>query len=57
MATGEMLMKEKSFSMKLGKTIRALQDKGHKVEMKKVKNDKNMVLNRLLMGKELEGER
>lgn len=56
MSTGEMLMKEKAFSMKLGKTVRLMQDKGFKVEMKKVKNDKNMVLNKLIIGETTEGE-
>ena len=50
MATGEGLMKEKSFSMKLGKTIRAMQDKGYKVEMKKAMNEKRMSLNKLFIG-------
>lgn len=50
MATGEMQMKEKAFSMKLGKTIKAMQDKGYKVEMRKVLNDKRMSLNKLFIG-------
>ena len=49
MATGEMQMREKSFSMKLGMAIRAMQDKGYKVEMKKMKNEKGMTLNKLLI--------
>ena len=50
MATGEMQMKEKAFSMKLGKTVKAMQDKGYKVEMRKVLNDKRMSLNKLFIG-------
>lgn len=50
MATGEGLMKEKAFSMKLGKTVRAMQDKGYKVEMKKAMNEKRMSLNKLFIG-------
>lgn len=48
---GEMMMKEKAFSMKLGKTIAAMQDKGYKIEMKKTKNEKGMVLNKIFIGK------
>ena len=43
-------MKEKAFSMKLGKTVKAMQDKGYKVEMRKVLNDKRMSLNKLFIG-------
>jgi hypothetical protein len=50
MATGEMMMKEKAFSMKLGKAIGDMKDKGYKIEMKKKKNDKGMVLNKILLG-------
>ena len=50
MATGEMQMREKAFSMKLGMGIRAMQDKGYIVEMKKKRNDKGMTLNKLLIG-------
>lgn len=49
MATGEMLMKEKTFSMKLGKTITKLNEKGYKLEMRKTKNDKGMSLNKLFI--------
>ena len=49
MATGEMLMKEKIFSMKLGKAVGVMADKGYKVEMKKVLNDKRMSLNKLFI--------
>lgn len=52
MSTGEMLMKEKAFSMKLGKTVRTMQDKGYKVSMKKTLNDKRMSLNKLFIGEE-----
>lgn len=54
MATGEMQMKEKSFAMKLGKTIRMLQDKGYKVIMKKVMNDKKMSMNKLFINEDAE---
>lgn len=54
MATGEMLMKEKSFSMKLGKAIKVLTDKGAKLAMRKKKNDKNMSLNYLYIGDEVD---
>ena len=49
MATGEMMMKEKAFSMKLGKAIGDMKDKGYKIEMKKKKNDKGMTLNKILI--------
>lgn len=49
MATGEAMMKEKAFSMKLGRGIRAMQDKGYKVEMRKALNDKRMSLNKLFI--------
>ena len=52
MATGEMMMKEKAFSMKLGKTIDKLNDKGYKISMKKKKNEKGMSLNRLFLNEE-----
>lgn len=54
MATGEGLMKEKAFSMKLGKTVRAMQDKGYKVLMKKTMNDKRMSLNKLFIGEDVD---
>lgn len=53
MATGEVQMKEKSFAMKLGKTIRTLQDKGYKVVMKKVMNDKKMSMNKLFINEDV----
>ena len=43
--------------MKLGKGIRAMQDKGYKVEMKKALNDKKMSLNKIFIGDDVEGER
>ena len=49
MATGETMMKEKAFSMKLGKAIKIMQDKGYNVEMKKALNDKRMSLNKLFI--------
>ena len=54
MATGEMQMKEKAFSMKLGMAIRAMLDKGYKVEMRKVKNEKGMTLNKLFIGDDVD---
>ena len=53
MATGEGLMKEKAFSMKLGKTVKLMQDKGYKVEMRKALNDKRMSMNKLFVGDEV----
>jgi hypothetical protein len=49
MATGEMMMKEKAFSMKLGKAIGDMKDKGYKIEMKKARNDKGMTLNKVFI--------
>jgi hypothetical protein len=49
MATGEMMMMEKAFSMKLGKAIRDMKDKGYKIEMKKARNDKGMTLNKVFI--------
>lgn len=49
MATGEMMMKEKAFSMKLGKAIGDMKDKGYKIEMKKARNDKGMTLNKIFI--------
>lgn len=51
MATGELEMKEKAFSMKLGKTISKLNEKGYACEMRKAKNEKGMSLNKLFIGK------
>ena len=47
-------MKEKAFSMKLGKTISKLNEKGYELEMRKTRNDKGMSLNRLFIGKKEE---
>lgn len=55
-ATGEGLMKEKVFSMKLGKAIKTCVDKGFKVEMKKKLNDKRMSLNYLYVGDDVDKE-
>ena len=50
MATGEGLMREKAFSMKLGKAIETVNAKcGYKLEMRKALNDKRMSLNKLFM--------
>ena len=54
MATGDIAMKEKAFSMKLGKTISKLNEKGYVLEMRKTRNDKGMSLNRLFIGKKEE---
>ena len=51
MATGEMQMKEKAFSMKLGKTIDKLNGKGYRLDMRKTRNDKGMSLNKLFIEK------
>ena len=53
MATGEMLMKEKAFSMKLGKAIGTMKDKGYKLDMRKALNDKRMSLNKLFIGEDV----
>lgn len=49
-SSGDVLMKEKTFSMKLGKTIAKLVDKGHVIEMKKIRNEKGMSLNKIFIG-------
>jgi hypothetical protein len=49
MATGEVVMKEKAFSMKLSKGIAKLNEKGYDVEMKKVRNEKGMSVNKLFI--------
>lgn len=54
MATGDVEMKEKAFSMKLGKTIDKLVAKGYKLEMRKTRNDKGMSINRLFIGEKEE---
>lgn len=53
-ATGELLMKEKAFAMKLGTGIKKCIEKGYELEMKKRKNDKGMSLNYLFIGKDCE---
>lgn len=50
--TVDVAMKEKAFSMKLGKAIKTCVDKGFKLEMKKRKNDKGMSLNYLFIGED-----
>ena len=50
--TVDVAMKEKAFSMKLGKAIKTCVDKGFKIEMKKRKNDKGMSLNYLFIGED-----
>lgn len=52
MATGDLQMKEKAFSMRLGKSLKELTRKGYTVSMKKMKNDKGMSLNKLFIGEE-----
>ena len=52
--TVDVAMKEKAFSMKLGKAIKTCIDKGFKIEMKKRKNDKGMSLNYLFIGDDCE---
>ena len=47
MATGDVAMKEKVFSLKIGKAIRTLQSEGYKVSMEKTLNDKKMTLNKI----------
>lgn len=56
MITGEQLMKEKAFSMKLGKTISKLNEKGYVLEMRKTRNEKGMSLNKLFIEKSVIGE-
>ena len=53
-STGEMQMKEKTFSMKLGRAIRSCNKKGLKVCMKKKLNDKRISLNYLYVGEEVD---
>ena len=52
--TVDVAMKEKAFSMKLGKAIKTCVDKGFKIEMRKRKNDKGMSLNYLFIGDDCE---
>ena len=47
--SGENSMKEKVFSMKLGKTIDKLNERGYKLEMRKALNEKRMSLNKLFI--------
>ena len=57
MATGETLMREKAFSMKLGRAVASMQDKGYKLLMKKKRNDKSMTLNKLFIGDDVDAEK
>lgn len=57
MATGDMLMKPKAFSMNLGKAIAKCKEKGYVLEMKKRKNDKGMSLNYLYIGDDVGKEK
>ena len=54
--TVDVAMKEKAFSMKLGKAIRTCVEKGFRLEMKKRKNDKGMSLNYLFVGDDCDSE-
>ena len=54
--SGEQLMKEKAFSMRLGKTVDKLNSKGYKLSMRKALNDKRMSLNKLFIGDEAGGD-
>lgn len=54
--TVDVAMKEKAFSMKLGKAIKTCVEKGFKIEMRKKKNDKGMSLNYLFIGDDCEEE-
>lgn len=54
--TVDVAMKEKAFSMKLGKAIKTCVEKGFKVEMKKRKNDKGMSLNYLFIEEDCDDE-
>ena len=52
MATGDQMMREKAFSMRLGKSIDEINSKdlGIKLEMRKTLNDRRMSLNKLFIG-------
>lgn len=47
MATGDIMMNERAFARNLTKAINTLIDKGYKLELKKTKNERGMVLNKL----------
>lgn len=55
MATGELLMREKAFSMRLSKTIDKLNKKGYKfkLSLKKALNEKRMSMNKLFIEREV----
>jgi hypothetical protein len=55
-ATGEQLMKEKAFSMRLGKTIDKLNGKGYKLSLRKALNEKRMSLNKLFIERVIKKE-
>lgn len=52
MATGDLMMNEKTFARNLTKAIDNMLKKGYKLKLKKAKNDKGMVLNKLFIGKD-----
>lgn len=49
MATGDLMMREKAFSMRLNKSIKELNSKGYRLYMKKARNDKGMSLNKIFI--------
>lgn len=53
MATGDLMMNEKTFARNLAKAIDNMLKKGYKLKLKKAKNDKGMVLNKLFIGKDV----
>lgn len=57
MATGETMMTERAFARNLNKGVQTMQDKGHKIIMKKTKNDKGMSLNKIFIGDDVEADR
>ena len=57
MSTGEAMMKEKVFSMRIGKAIATLQSRGYVLEMKKALNDKRMSLNKLYVNEPSKDEK
>ena len=52
MATGELMMNERTFARNLTKGIQAMQTEGYKALLKKQKNEKGMSLNKLLLGED-----
>ena len=53
MATGDLMMNEKTFARNLAKAIDNMLKNGYKLKLKKAKNDKGMVLNKLFIGKDV----